>query len=161
MWASLAEPHHRGRLTKPSLCKGGCRRSRREDCLSFTTPPSQLRCATSPSQGRGGLDIKLCRHHPSISCGAAPQGRLTKPSLCKGGCRRSRREDCLSFTTPPSQLRCATSPSQGRGGLDIKLCRHHPGISCGAAPQGAYLVWAPLWGDAQHLRGYVDTIFYL
>ena len=120
------------RVLKSPLCKGGCQRQLTGGLFSFITPPPRFHRGTSPSQGRGGLDIKLCRHPGSA---AQPQRRggleVLKSPLCKGGCQRQLTGGLSSFTTLPVRLWRTTTPAspaelQHRGGLNIKLC-HHPG----------------------------------
>ncbi|GEM_PF-3663365 len=130
----------------------------------MTTPPSQLRCATSPYTGEAYfLQAPLCKGGWLRVCGdwgivhlwlkkqphrhgcavppppgllrsphegeafyknvvLPPPGLLRSPHtgeayflqapLCKGSSREAG-EGLFSFTTPPSQLRCTTSPYTG------------------------------------------------
>ena len=81
--------------------------------------------------------------HVDVSCRAA-QGRLRvlKSPLCKGGCQRQLTGGLFSFITPPPRFHRGTSPSQGRGGLDIKLCRR-PRVCYAAPTQGRHTLKRP------------------
>ena len=96
------------------------------------------------------------RHHPGISCGAAPQGRLRSesPPCAKGDVFAYAKTGGLFPLYSPSVSCTDTSPSLRRGDIKLKWPPWRRVAGQLRTGGGVRVDKAPLWGAAQQLRGH-------
>ena len=98
----------------------------------------------------------MLRHHPGLSCGAAPQGRLRSesPPCAKGDVFAYAKTGGLFPLCSPSVSCADTSPSLRRGGIKLKWPTWRRVAGQLRTGEGVRVDKVPLWGAAQQLRGH-------